>query len=378
METIGPQKHLFEIPDDVTYLNCAYISPQLRSVTEAGVEGVRRKAEPWAIKANHFFEEADATRSEFARLVGGDADGGVLLPSVSYGIATAAANIPLEGGDRIVVLDEQFPSNVLAWRTVSQRSGAELVTVPRPVDGDWTSALTAQLDERVKVIAVPNCHWTDGSVLDLEATGKRARDLDAVLVVDLSQSLGAVPFEVSDVQPDFLFAAGYKWLLGPYSLGYGWIAPRWRDGLPIEQSWLNREASEDFARLVDYRDTYRPGARRFDVGETPNFALMPMALAALRQILDWRVDRIAATLRSLTGRIAEEAEAIGLSVPDPSARAPHMIGLGIPGGLPAGLPERLADERVYVSVRGSSIRVSPHLYNDEDDVKRLIELLAAV
>jgi selenocysteine lyase/cysteine desulfurase len=378
METIGPQKHLFEIPDDVTYLNCAYMAPLLRSVTEAGFTGVRRKVEPWRVTAGDFFEEADETRNAFARLVGGDADGVALMPSASYGVATAAANISLETGQRIVLLAEQFPSNVLGWRTLAERSGAEIVTVPRPISGTWIEALESVLDDRVKVIAVPNCHWTDGSVLDIRRTAELARSLDAILAIDATQSLGAVPFDVEEVQPDFLIASAYKWLLGPYSMAYAWIAPRWRDGSPIEQSWMNRESSVDFARLVDYRDTYREGARRFDVGETANFALMPMALAALRQILDWGVPRIADSLRSLTDRIADEAEAIGLSVPPPAMRAPHMIGLTVPDGLPSDLPERLASERVFVSVRGDSIRVSPHLYNDEEDVKRLIEQLAAL
>ena len=378
MEIIGPQKYLFEIPDDVTYLNCAYMAPLLRSVTEAGFMGVRRKSEPWGISATDFFDEADETRAAFASLIGGDADGVALMPSTSYGVATAAANIALDPGQRIVLLAEQFPSNVLGWRVLAQRTGAEIVTVPRPTDGTWIDSLKAILDDRVGVIAVPNCHWTDGSVLDIRKTAELASSLEAVLVIDATQSLGAFPFDVEEIQPDFLIASAYKWLLGPYSMAYTWVAPRWRDGSPIEQSWLNREASVDFARLVDYRDTYREGARRFDVGETANFALMPMALTALRQILAWDVDRIAHTLRSLTGRIAEEAEAIGLLVPPPAMRAPHMIGITVPDGIPPDLPERLASEHVFVSVRGDSIRVSPHLYNDEQDVKRLIEQLAAL
>jgi selenocysteine lyase/cysteine desulfurase len=378
MEPIGSQKHLFEIPDDVTYLNCAYMSPLLRSVAEAGFAGVRRKSQPWNLTAPDFFSEVEEVRAAFARIVEADSDGVAVIPAASYGIATAAANIPLEAGERIVLLAEQFPSNVLAWRALAQRSGAEIVTVPRPEDGNWTRAVADVLDERVKVVAVANCHWTDGSVLDLEATGERAREIGAVLVVDATQSVGAIPFDVSRVRPDVLVTATYKWLLGPYSVGLMWVAPRWREASPIEHSWMTREASEDFARLVDYRDTYRAGARRFDVGETANFALMPMVLTALNQILEWRVERVAASIRAITDRIAEEAEAIGLSVPAAAARAPHLIGINVPTGVPRDLPERLAAERVFVSVRGNSIRVSPHLYNDEDDVKKLIDPLARI
>lgn len=378
MEVIGSQAQLFEIPEDVTYLNCAYMSPQLRSVTEAGILGVRRKARPWRVGQTDFFDEVDEVRELLARLIGGDADGAALMPSVSYGVATAVQNLSLGRGDRIVLLADQFPSNVFGWDAAAERSGAEVITVPRPGNGEWTDSVAEAVDERVAVIAVPNCHWTDGSVLDLVATGELARSVGAALVVDATQSLGAVPFDVGAVRPDFLFAAAYKWLLGPYSMAFAWVAPNRREGSPIEESWLTRAASVDFARLVEHNQAYRPGARRFDVGETPNFALMPMAVAALQQILEWKVHRVAASLEGLTTSIAAEAERIGLSVPERAARAPHMIGIGVPGGLPPDLPDRLAANRIYVSVRGDSVRVSPHLYNDEQDVSRLTAQLASI
>jgi selenocysteine lyase/cysteine desulfurase len=377
MALIPAQRHLFEIPDDITYLNCAYMSPQLRAVTEVGLEGVRRKVSPWRVRATDFFDEVDLVRTLFARLIGADDDGVALMPAVSYGIATAAANLPLGQGERVLILAEQFPSNVYVWHTTARRAGAEVVTVARPEDGDWASAVERILDERVRIVAVPNCHWTDGSVVDLTRVSDLARAVGAALVVDATQSLGAMPFDVGAVRPDVIVASAYKWLLGPYSMAYAWFAPRWRDGEPIEQSWLTREGSVDFARLVDYRDGYREGARRFDGGQTANFALMPMARASLEQILGWGVGAVADSLRGLTTLLADEATAIGVGVPPPHARAPHMIGLNLPSGVPSDLPERLAQRNIFVSVRGRSIRVSPHLYNDEGDIKRLVEQLAS-
>lgn len=378
MQAIPSQRHLFEIPDGLTYLNCAYMSPSLKSVTEAGIAGVRRKAMPWNVTAADFFDEVEDVRGAFAELTGADAEGVAVIPAASYGIATAAANVPLSTGDRIVVLAEQFPSNVYSWHAAAERNGAEVITVPRPEGGDWTGAVASTIDERVRVVAVPNCHWTDGSLLDVSEIGALARSVEAALVIDATQSLGAMPLDVREVRPDFLVAAAYKWLLGPYSLAYAWISPRWRQGEPFEHSWMTRRGSSDFARLVDYREGFRSGARRFDVGETANFALMPMAAAALRRLLEWKVERIAASLRDLTEHIADEAAAVGLGVPPAGARAPHMIGVTLPEGAPTDLPERLALEKVFVSVRGDSIRISPHLYNDHSDVKRLIDRLAAL
>ena len=368
---------LFDLPADRTYLNCAYLAPQLRSVTAAGIEAVRLKAHPWKVGVDDFFVHSERLRGLFARIVGGDADGVALIPSVSYGVGIAAANVPVERGQRIVLLDEQFPSNVYPWRERARAVGATVEHVARGGDG-WTAMLLDAIDDDVAVVAIPNCHWTDGSLVDLVAVGAACRDAGAALVVDATQSVGAHPFDVTAVQPDFVIAAGYKWLLGPYSLGYLWCAPRWRDGRPLEHNWLNRDASEDFAGLVRYRDAYQAGARRYDVGERSNFALVPMALAALEQLLEWGVERIADHCATVTAEIAAQAEARGWRALRADQRVAHMTGVRVPGGLPAGLVGALAERKIHVSVRGDSIRVAPHLYNDLDDVASLFTALDAL
>jgi selenocysteine lyase/cysteine desulfurase len=372
---LGSQRELFEIPEDIAYLNCAYMSPQLRTVRTVGEEAVARKSRPWGISPRDFFESSEKARRLFAQLVGGDAEGVAIIPSVSYGMAVATANVPLKTGQNVVVLDEQFPSNVYPWRELAKRTGAEVVTVPRLLGQDWTSAVLERVHERTAIVAVPNCHWTDGSILDLVRTGERAREVGAALVVDATQSLGAYPLDVSEVQPDYLVSAAYKWLLGPYSLGFLYVSEAYREAVPIEHNWISREGSENFARLVEYTDAYAPGARRYDVGERSNFVLLPMAIEALRQILAWGVENIAASLRVLTDCIEEEAEKLGVEAVPKSVRAGHMIGLGLGPEAPEDLAVRLAEENVFVSVRGHNLRVSPHLYNTERDVGRLFDCL---
>ena len=373
---LGSQRRLFEIPADIAYLNCAYMSPQLRAVRSVGEEAVGRKSRPWEISPRDFFENSEITRRLFAQLVNGDAEGVAIVPSVSYGMSVATANVPIKAGQNVVVLEEQFPSNVYPWRELAKRVGAEVVTVPRPAGHDWTDAVLEQVDGRTAVVAVPNCHWTDGSVLNLVRTGERAREVGAALVVDATQSLGAYPLDVSEMRPDFLVSAAYKWLLGPYSLGFLYVSEAYREGVPIEHNWISREGSEDFARLVEYTDAYGPGARRYDVGERSNFVLLPMAIEALRQILAWGVENIAASLRGLTDRIEEEAERLGIEVVPASMRVGHMIGLGLGSEAPKDLAVRLAEENVFVSVRGRNLRVSPHLYNTGRDVERLFDSLS--
>lgn len=372
---LGNQRDLFDIPEGIAYLNCAYMSPLPRAAREAGEVAVARKAHPWQITLRDFFDEAETARSLFAELVGGDPEGVAIIPSVSYGISIAAANIPLRQDQTIVLLEDQFPSNVYPWRDLAERTGATVVTVARPLDFDWTRAVLERIDERTGVVAVPNCHWTDGTLVDLVRVGERTRAVGAALVVDTAQSLGAYPLDVGAVRPDFLAAATYKWLLGPYSLGFLYVAPHRREGRPLEFNWITREGSEDFAGLVNYREGYQPGARRYDMGERANFELMPIAITSLRQILEWRVERIAATLREMTAYIESEARKLGLDVAPSERRAGHLIGLRSNAPLPPDLAARLAAAGVYVSLRGTAIRVSPHLYNTTEDVDRLFQVL---
>lgn len=317
------QRDRFDLPAEITYLNCAYMGPLSRRVLEAGRAGLERKVRPWEITPPDFFEPVDEARELFAQVIEADAEGVALTPSVSYGIAVAAQNIRPSSGGRIVLLAQEFPSNVYAWRALAARSDAEIVTVPRPEDGDWTRALLDRIDDRAAVVSVPNCHWTDGTLVDLVRVGQRAREVEAALVVDGIQSIGAMPIDVAVVKPDFLVTATYKWMLGPYSTGFMWVAPQHREGRPLEYSWITRVNSDDFPHLVDYADAYRRGARRYDVGEVSNFALLPAVIAALRQTLEWGVENIAAYIDRLTDSIATSVGDLGLSVASDHLRAPQ-------------------------------------------------------
>lgn len=373
---LGSQREKFEIPPEVTFLNCANMSPQLCSVTQTGLAAVRSKVAPWTWTVSDWFSGAERLRGLFARVVNGDAEGVALVPGASYGIAVAAASVKVGRGQSIVLLQDEFPSNVYAWQELARRREGRIRVVPRSAERSWTEGVLEVIDADTAVVSVPNCHWTDGSLVDLVHVGERARAVGAAMVVDASQSIGAYPFDVGLVRPDFLVTVGYKWLLGPYGLAYMYVAPEWREaGNPIEYSWLSRAGSEDFSRLVEYTDAYQPGARRFDMGEYPQFVHAAMAAAALEQILEWGVDRIQGSLSALTLRAADAARAVGGSAPSPRERVGHMVGIRLAAGVPQGLGRSLADANVYVSLRGDSIRVAPHLYNDRADIDRFIEVL---
>jgi selenocysteine lyase/cysteine desulfurase len=372
------QRHLFDIPDDVAYLNCAYMSPLMKSALESGTVGLARKAHPWEITPDKFFTGPEEFRSIAAQLIDCSADCVAIVPSASYGIATATRNLPVQKGRSILVLDEQFPSNYYAWQRLAENNGASLKIVPWPEDSDWTAAVLNSLTADVAIAALPHVQWTSGGRLDLVRIGEACRKLGAALVLDLTQSLGALPFSVREVQPDFAVAASYKWLLGPYSVGLLYVAPKWHGGMPLEENWIQRANARDFASLILYTEDYDAGARRFDMGERANFALLPSAVRAMNQLLQWDIAQISETAGALNRRLADAAAKLGFSAPPEPLRAPHYLSLRRKAAIPKELPEMLAREKVFVSVRGRSVRVTPHLYNTVEDGERLIACLRRV
>jgi selenocysteine lyase/cysteine desulfurase len=372
---LGSQRRLFEVPEQVAYFNTANMSPLLVTVREAGTSGLARRSMPWGVAAADWFDDVERLRGAYARILCGETDGVALIPATSYGLAIAARNVNAAPHDQVVVLADEYPSNYYTWRRFCLRTGAELVVAERERGASWTDAVLARISERTRVLAIPNVHWTDGSLVDLEAIVPVAREAGAVVAIDVSQSLGAMPLDVSRLRPDFVVAVGYKWLLGPFGLGCLYVDERYRDGEALEENWINRAGSEDFAALVDYTDEYRPGSRRFDVGERTNFGLVPMAIAATEQLLDWTIIEVAASLRALTDQIAQRAGNLGLTTADRDRRGPHMLGIELPREVARAMAQKLSDSGVIASVRGSSLRIAPHLHITQNDVERLLSVM---
>ncbi len=370
------ERSKFDVDESHAYFNTAAVSPLLVSVREAGERAIDQRRDAWRLRAASWFEDVDLLRGLAARLMGVDARCVALIPATSYGLATVARNLVAEPGRRVLVLDHEFPSNIYTWRRFCQRTGAELVMVRAEAGQSLTDAVLAELDDRVALASLPNVLWTNGALVELDRVADALQDAGGRLVIDASQSLGAMPLDIGRLRPLAVVSVGYKWQLGPYSLGYMYLDPALHDGEPLEENWIARLDSEDFGSLVDYNAAYRPGAERFDVGERTNFQLTPMAIAALEQILAWGVDEIAATLRARTDQIAELAVGLGMSVPPLDQRGPHMLGVGLPREGAARLLDSLAEAGVIASVRGLSVRIAPHLHITDADVDRLHQALA--
>ncbi|MCP9237117.1 aminotransferase class V-fold PLP-dependent enzyme [Lewinella sp. JB7] len=372
------QRHLFPLAADDAYLNGASRSPQLIAGAAAARAALRWREENSGMPIDAFFEPVDRLRATFARLINArEADRVALIPAASYGIATVAKNLPLLRGQKIIVLQDQFPSNFYAWHRKCADAGAHLVTVARPGNGErWTDAVLQAIDEDTAAVAMPHVHWSDGTPFDLAAIRTRTEEVGSWLIIDGTQSIGALPFDVEHIRPDALIAGGYKWLLGPYGCGYAWYGPRMDDGVPLEENWINRDGSHDFSRLADYRHAYRPLAGRYSVGQHSNFLSIPMQQAALDQLLEWRPERVQEYTAALWREIEDDLGDLGIALP--VVRAHHLIGLRLPPNMEMDKAQReLAERRVSVSYRGELIRISPSVYNLPEEMHRTVAALRA-
>lgn len=374
------QKHLFQLDPGIHYLNCAYMSPLMLSVEEAGIAGMRRKRSPNRISPSDFFTDVRRLKQLFARLVNvPDADRIAVIPSASYGISTVARNLPVRKGQHIVLTKDQFPSNVYPWLRLAKEKGLDVRMISPPdtaVDRGltWNERILEAIDEDTALVALPHVHWTDGTRFHLQKIRTKTKACGAWMVIDGSQSVGALPFDVSDIQPDALICVGYKWMLGPYGISLAYYGPSMDHGIPLEENWMARHNSEDFTRLVQYQEQYEPLSARYDVGEKSNFILIPMMIAAIEQLLAWQPGWIQEYCARLTAPLIDEWRAAGYQIEDAQYRSAHLFGLRLPAHVSQEqLQKSLRDRNVFVSVRGDAVRVAPQVYNDETDMRALVD-----
>jgi selenocysteine lyase/cysteine desulfurase len=379
------QKHLFSLSDDHHYLNCSFLSPLLKRVEEAGIQGIKGKNRPWETTPDHFFEDSNILRSLFAKLVNApNAKDIAIMPAVSYGLATVAKNIDPDKGSSIVIAGEQFPSNVYAWKRFCKNHHCQIKIVDPPEGFEnrgekWNERILDAIDSNTLLVALGNVHWTDGTLYDLKSIGTKTQKNDAYFVIDGTQSVGAMPIDVQEIKADALICAGYKWLMGPYAITLGYFGSKLQNGIPLEEGWIVRKNSEDFSGLVDYEDDYQPGAQRFDMGERSNFILVPMMIEALNQILDWGPQYIQTYCKQLTADLENDLPEYGYQIEDPEWRARHMFGIRLPNSVSLEkLQHKLDEHNIHVSVRGSAVRISPNVYNDEQDIAMLYNVLKDV
>jgi selenocysteine lyase/cysteine desulfurase len=370
------QRALFDIPRDVCYLNAASYSPLPLQTLEAGRAAVARKGRPWLIDNEFAAQQYDRTRKAAAALINAAPEDVALISSVGYGVSTAAKVFAVPSGSRVLVLQDDHSSAVLEWITRAGEDGFTVETVRCPEDGDWTAAVLNAIERPaappIAIASISSVHWSDGGVVDLHRVAPALRAKGGALLIDATHSVGVLDVDVENLDPDFVAFPTYKWLIGPYARAFLYVAKRHQGGIPLEQTSYGRRAvrAEQDVYFTDTR--YVGDARRFDMGERDHFISMEMAAIGMEMMAQWGRPAIVERLAMLTTRLAAGLRGLGVDIPDARVRAPHILSLAFPEGMPHALVAQLAAKNVYVAPRLGRLRISPHVYNDEADVDRFI------
>lgn len=378
MASIGtPSATSDEFPLDpgLCHLNHAGVAPWPRRAVEA----VRRFAEVNGNLGSEPYAEWLAVeqrlRGRLARLIGaGSAPDIALAKSTSEALSIIAYGLDWRPGDNVVGIAEEFPSNRILWESLASRG--VLWRALRLADArDPESDLLDLCDDRTRVVAVSWVQYARGLRLDLGRLGARCRERGILLCVDAIQGLGALPFDLAEIQADFVVADGHKWMLGPEGLALLYVRPELRDRLALHQfGWNMVENRGDYERRdwVPARD-----ARRFECG-SPNFLGIHALEASLSLIEDLGPRRIAAAIAERVDHVIDRIDDLGLELLSPRAaeRRAGIVTFRVPGIDADHLYRRLMERRVLCAQRGGGIRFSPHFYTPIAVLDRAMDLVA--
>lgn len=343
-----------------------------------------RDRNPSVVQVDDYFEDNAAVRALFGKLVNAPTENVAIIPSTSYGFASALANLKGKRNGKAIGLYNEFPSAYFSLERWCNENGQERQIIGPKDSGirqgeGWNKALLEAIDEHTSLVMISWVHWMNGVRFDLEAIGEKCRAVGAKLFVDGTQAVGLLEMDVQALKIDVLVCAAYKWMFGPYSTALAYISEDFSQGRPLEESWMNRTNSKDFSNLTDYDPVYRPGAGRYNVGETSSFILMAILRKSLEQIVEWKQSEMEAYCRRLTLPLFDFLRANQIEVEDARFLAPHLFALPVPAYVDsARLKEILAQRNIMISVRGSYLRVAVNVFNDENDIQALISALEEV
>jgi selenocysteine lyase/cysteine desulfurase len=361
------------------YLDCAYQGPFPRSTVARIQHAIELKCNPARLESEEYFSLPERVRARFARLTGADPLEIALTNSATQGIGIVATGLGLKAGDEVVIASRNFPSNLLTWLHL-RRLGVR-VRVVRPASDHVTlDEVLPELNPRTRVLALDWVSYTGGSRIDLATFGDLVHRHGGLLVIDGTQGVGAVPLDLHAVPVDVMVVAGYKWLLGPYGTGFAYVRQSLQERLDLPVvNWMTVEGSEDFDALPIDSFTLPRAARIFDVPETPNFMNLYGAEASLEFVEKAGVETVWKHGTRLNERLAEGLRSTSLQVSDAVQPEHRSTILGFRADSQektTTLHRRLRAQHVAVSLRHGFIRVSPYLYNTEEDIDRLLAAVA--
>lgn len=366
------------LPGDAVFLNAASTGPLPQRAVDALIEWARLRSTPHKLKDDFLFGTLARSRSLIAQLIHAHADEIALATNTGYGINLAARALPLAKGDVIVTPHREFPANVYPWMGAAKARELRYRLVPAAAGERVEDVLIRALDDSdVKCVAVSWVDFLTGYRVDLEELGRACRARGAYFVVDGIQGLGACELDLSHGLVDIFACGAQKWLLSPWGSGFVYVR---RDLVkqmePSPVSWMAPKSTDDFRRLLDFDPTWRDDARRFEFVTLPfqDFAAMN---ASVELFLELGPSKVAHHIASLVNGIvawSERRSGVQLLTPSDAARRAGIVSLRPRDG--QAVSDALRAAGVTHSLREGAVRLSPHVYNTTDDIRKALDVLS--
>ena len=364
--------------DGWRYLNCAFMGPMPRVAAAAVEEGMNLEVCPNRVDDRLFFELPDQVRGLAAELIGATPEEVAIGTSATHGLNLAAAGLPLGPGDEVLMPAGEFPSNVFPWQYHGSRRGYAVRCIETQGAFPEVADFERAASPATRAVAVAFVSYSTGYRMDLDGLARLCQERDWFLVVDACQAAGSIPFSVAELRPDILATGCYKWLLGPYGTGFTYVREDRIEEMEVPVvNWFGLEGAEHFNALSEQRMAFAKGARRFDAPETAAFLNLHALRRSLQYVMDVGVETVERHHRALLDRLAAGLPGGFSLARDPRPeRQSGIVFLSSPDGETTQAAfRRMMDAKIHVSLREDRIRVSPNLYNDQDDIDRLLDCL---
>jgi selenocysteine lyase/cysteine desulfurase len=365
------RKH-FPVTRHWAYFDHAAVAPLSGPARDVLGEWAADVADNGHVNEHRWLKRLEETRQRAAQLLNADPLDLAFIKNTSEGIGLVAEGFPWQPGDNVVTAAEEYPANIYPWLNLACR-GVELRRVASAGPRIAIEDIRAALDARTRLLTLSHVEYASGFRNDLAALGELCRQRGIYFFVDAIQGLGVLPLDVRALPIDFLAADGHKWMLGPEGAGVFYIRRDLVDFLhPVDIGWNSVIAPRSFK--IDFR--LKPHAGRWESGSLNTGGIVALG-ASLGLLLGAGPANITARVLALTDALSVGVERLGLRVF--SSRIEYeksgIISVEVPGGDPGRLVRGCRDAGVVINQRAGRLRLSPHFYNDEDEVERLLESL---
>ncbi|MFZ2493121.1 MAG: aminotransferase class V-fold PLP-dependent enzyme [Thermoanaerobaculia bacterium] len=364
----------FPVTGNATYFNHAAVGPLSVRAAEAMQAHARDQRDWGATHWRDWYDEPERLRESAAKLINAEPHEIAILKNTSEGLSFIAKGLRWREGDNVISTSLEFPSNAVPWKRLAAR-GVEYREVPNRAGRFSVDDVERLIDRRTRLVTVSSVAFHNGFAADLVAIGDLCEERGVLFCVDAIQSLGVIPMDVRKAKVSFLAADGHKWLCGPEGTAIFFVAAGKLEELDVvEEGWTNIERHGKF---LDCTMEYLPDSRRFEAGSLNTNGIYGLR-AAIDLLLEVGVDAANARAMELARLLASKLEAIGFRIGSPQPLASPIVG-AIPPDVEKTsilwLHRKLEEERIICAPREGMLRLSPHFYNDEAEVERVVEAL---